>query len=190
MKSLKFIHITKTAGTTLEDEAQACGIHWGRFHTEYGWWHEIFPNKPGILKERYDWFTVVRNPYSRLISEFHCRHGNYLIKTGRKAESFTKQEFNTYLINCIKVFCEVGNHYTPQYLYIDKEVPINVLKFENLELEFHDLMKKYKLPIFINSHKNANAKVFNICDMNQQLRDLINKTYEKDFEIFGYDLEL
>jgi len=26
--------------------------------------------------------------------------------------------------------------------------------------------------------------------MNQQLRDLINKTYEKDFEIFGYDLEL
>jgi len=58
-----------------------------------------------------------------------------------KAESFTKQEFNTYLINCIKVFCEVGNHYTPQYLYIDKEVPINVLKFENLELEFHDLMK-------------------------------------------------
>jgi hypothetical protein len=190
MKPLKFIHITKTAGTTLEDEAQSCDILWGRFHEEYGWWHEIFPSKPATLKEKYNWFTVVRNPYSRIISEFHCQWGNTLLNNGRKAESFTKQEFNECLIHRINTYDSTGEHYTPQYLYIDKEVPVDVLRFENLKSEFHKLMKTYKLPVTINSHKNANTKVFNTTDINQKLRDLINKTYEKDFELFGYDIEL
>ena len=37
-------------------------------------WHEIFVNKP-MLKTKYDWFTVVRNPYERVISEFYCKWG-------------------------------------------------------------------------------------------------------------------
>ena len=46
MKQLKFIHITKCAGTSIEDIGIENNILWGRFHTEYGNWHEIFKNKP------------------------------------------------------------------------------------------------------------------------------------------------
>ena len=75
MKELKFIHITKCAGTTIENIGKKNNILWGRFHKEYGWHHEIFPNKIPKLKLKYDWFVVVRNPYERLISEFYCKWG-------------------------------------------------------------------------------------------------------------------
>lgn len=35
-KELKFIHITKCAGTSIEDLAKEKGIFWGRHHEEYG----------------------------------------------------------------------------------------------------------------------------------------------------------
>ena len=39
-KPLKFMHITKTAGTAIEDYGHAHGLSWGRFHSydepEYG----------------------------------------------------------------------------------------------------------------------------------------------------------
>ena len=82
MKELKFIHITKCAGTTIENMGKKNNILWGRFHKEYGCnyilgppWHEIFKNQNTNLKLKYDWFVVVRNPYERLISEFYCKWG-------------------------------------------------------------------------------------------------------------------
>ena len=75
MKQLKFIHITKYAGTTIENIGKKNNILWGKFHTEYGWYHENFSNKNEKLKLKYDWFMVIRNPYERLISEFYCRWG-------------------------------------------------------------------------------------------------------------------
>ena len=75
IKQLKFIHITKCAGTTIENVGKKNNVLWGRFHKEYGWWHEIFPNKSQELKLKYDWFVIIRNPYERLISEFYCKWG-------------------------------------------------------------------------------------------------------------------
>ena len=52
MKQLKFIHITKCVGTSIEDIGKQNNIKWGRFHMEYGWWHEIFPNLPKKIKKK------------------------------------------------------------------------------------------------------------------------------------------
>ena len=70
MKPLKFIHITKCAGTSIEDIGKKNDICWGRYHKEYNWWHEPFINLKKSLKKKYDWFVVVRNPYTRILSEF------------------------------------------------------------------------------------------------------------------------
>ena len=53
-KELKFIHITKTGGTTIEQIGRKYGILWGQLHHEYGFWHDPFPLKDTILRAKYD----------------------------------------------------------------------------------------------------------------------------------------
>jgi len=74
-KELKFIHITKCAGTFIEDLGYENDILWGKFHEEYGFWHSIFIDRDKKLKEKYDWFMIVRNPYTRILSEYYCKWG-------------------------------------------------------------------------------------------------------------------
>ena len=107
---LKFVHITKTGGTEIETHGKARNLHWGRFHHEYGWWHELFPNKPAKLKEKYDWFVVVavvRNPYARAVSEFHDSFGGqYSANTTKDAAAY-----NTQLRSSIRRLSgSAGNH--------------------------------------------------------------------------------
>lgn len=76
MNNLKFIHITKTGGSTIEDIAFEKNILFGIHHQkEYGFWHELPSMKSMNLLQKYDWFTFVRNPYERMISEFYCKWG-------------------------------------------------------------------------------------------------------------------
>tara|TARA_Y100000389_G_scaffold189963_1_gene214284 strand:- start:4622 stop:6235 length:1614 start_codon:yes stop_codon:yes gene_type:complete len=194
MKELKFIHITKTGGTSIEDEGFSAGIEWGRHHKEYGWWHEIFTNKEEGLRSKYDWFMVVRNPYERIISEFHCKWGG----VGEKANFVGVQFFNEYLkreiLNRGKITVNnhgssYGDHYTEQHLYLDESVKTHVLKMENLTEEFDSLMSEYNIPLKLNRHNNSNRKVFEVHHMDAELIQLIQEVYKKDFETFGYSTE-
>ena len=130
-KELKFIHITKCAGTFIEKIGFKNGYKWGYYHKEYGWWHEIFTNKSESLKSKYDWFVVVRNPYDRILSEYYCKWGGI----GSKNIVHTKEEFNNYLIEKIQNRKKTGDHYTEQYKYIDKNSKITIIKLENLNEE-------------------------------------------------------
>jgi len=195
-KELKFIHITKTAGTTIENIAKDKDILWGRFHKEYfinsrkSWsqWHEIFVNKPMWLKIKYDWFTVVRNPYDRVISEFYCKWGwgkghvtdlNYM----------NRKKFNNFILKKILKRCKIGEHYTEQFKYIDNCTTIHILKYENLKEEFDNLMKKYNLNIRLDRHDNKSKfkKTFSKESLSAKVIKIINEVYIKDFELFGYE---
>ena len=76
LKELKFIHITKTGGTTIEEIGKENNINWGRFHKEYKIWHQPLIEINNFKIQKYDWFMIVRNPYDRIISELHCNYGN------------------------------------------------------------------------------------------------------------------
>jgi hypothetical protein len=193
MKELKFIHITKCAGTFIEKIGKSKNINWGVDHYrtgEYGHWHEPFSQKEKSLKEKYDWFVIVRNPYTRILSEYYCQWGGI----GRKTNvNHSKEEFNEFLIN--KINRKPVHHYTEQYKYIDNESNINIIKFENLNEELEILFKKYKLNIDLKEYKKENSKEeknneikFTINDFNNRLINLINDVYKKDFELFGYEM--
>ena len=92
-KELKFIHITKNAGTYIEDTAKKSNILFGKHHKEYGNikngispWHHIFPNVNKNVKNNYDWFMVVRNPYDRILSEYYCLQSSTSHKITDKKE--------------------------------------------------------------------------------------------------------
>jgi len=195
-KELKFIHITKTGGTSIEDEGKNHNIDWGRNHEEeYGWWHEIFIDKPQELKDKYDWFLAVRNPYERILSEFHCEWGGL----GDKAERVGIKTFNYYLMHKIKYWARKtktkhgvsrGDHYTPQHLYLDESVNTHILKMENLNEDFNNLMNQYNLDIKLTKKSNTSKKHFSLNDMDYHLVQLIQEVYHEDFERFGYSKEL
>ncbi len=195
-KELKFIHITKTGGTSIEDEGKNYNINWGRYHEEYGWWHEIFIDKPQELKDKYDWFMVVRNPYERILSEFHCKWGG----VGRDKEAFLRgiYYFNRYLKEKIRAWDKPtstkhgisrGDHYTPQHLYLDNNSTTHILKMENLKEEFDNLMSEYDLDIKLNTRTNVSEKEFGIQHMDKELIQLIQEVYHEDFVKFGYSKE-
>ena len=192
MKELKFIHITKCAGTFIENIGKSKNIDWGKNHFltgEYGHWHQPFLNKSIELKKKYDWFIIVRNPYTRILSEYYCQWGGI----SRKNINHSKEEFNKFLID--KINKKPDYHYYEQYRYIDNVAVINIIKFENLNEELKILFEKYKIDIDLNEYKKENTKEeknkqikFTINDFNYELITLINNVYKKDFELFGYEM--
>lgn len=210
-KELKFIHITKTGGTSIEDAGLAAGVKWGMNDKEYEWHHGVFPLKNAAYKKKYDWFTVVRNPYSRIVSEFHCEWGG----VGFNASNYTKQEFNQFLLRKMvaeeKLFFScgknmnphhiatrgcLGNHYTEQYKYIQFSPHYNfhILHYENLAKEFADLMKLYNLTSVTLSnasstggaYTNGHDRVFTEQDLEPWTKKYINEKYRLDLIMFGY----
>ena len=96
---LRFIHITKTAGATIEFVGRE--EHWGQHDGEYGkkmraslewtpkdYWHippqfmtsELFSD----LRSHFDYFAVVRNPFERVISETFCKWAGFQNKHKNK----------------------------------------------------------------------------------------------------------
>ena len=187
-KQLKFIHITKTAGTSIEDLGLKHHIKWGRFDKESfemydkdslkigNPWHIPFIFLDKEYKQKFDWFIVVRNPYDRVLSEYYCKWNNkdkYFIKTQDKTE------FNKMIIEKIKrkvvPFTDTRPTLEPQHNYIDKCTKIHILKFENLKVDFDNLMKKYKLNIELDLHNNKSlGKYFIVNDFSIELIKLIN----------------
>jgi len=188
MKSLKFIHITKTAGTSIEDVSRKAGLFWGRFHKEYAKrWHKPFTTIDKTIREKYDWFTVVRNPYDRILSEFYCRWITPIDKNV-SIEQFNKQ-IQSHILHRQKHRQSLDFHYTEQYLYIDNSVVIHILKFENLFDEFNRLMQKYNIKITLDVKTNVGKKQYTIEDFNVETICLINHVYEKDFSMFNYEMK-
>jgi hypothetical protein len=191
MKELKFIHITKCAGTSIEDAGKKRGYLWGQYHSEYGsHWHTIFPLVKSDIIHKYDWFMVVRNPYTRMISEYYCRWGGI----GGHHIIHTAKQMNEFLIQKIKCRSMDGRHYTEQYKYLHPTATIHILKFENVTAEFNALMATYDIKGVVLGHQNSresntNAALqkFSPADFSKELITLINDVYDKDFSSFGYE---
>lgn len=195
MRGLKFVHITKTAGTSIENAGFREGLSWGRHHKEYGWWHGCFPLKSASLKASHDWFTVVRDPYERLLSEFHCvfainEEPNDIVREWhlKTIKSRDAGSFNRILMRRILMRNFSGGHYTEQFRYLDRSTPIRIVRFERLPDEFDLLMKKYDLHVRLDFKSNKGRRVFCLDDIGEKALRLINQVYEKDFHTFGYEM--
>lgn len=194
-KELKFIHITKCAGTSIENAGNKHGIKWGRWHEEYytkktarSFWHICFSLIDESVVMKYDWFMVVRNPYDRILSEYYCTNGGI----GKKNIAHSIAEMNNYLINKITNRWQIGDHYTEQYKYLHPLANIHIIKFENLLPEFNALMSLYNMQHVVLKEVNMRHNPtylltkFTVRDFSKELIDLINTVYDQDFTKFNY----
>jgi hypothetical protein len=183
MRPLNFIHITKTGGTAIENAFQAHGMHVGRHQADGYFWHAVVPD---AIRSKYNWFTVVREPYSRCVSEYHCKWGNPLRNDG------TVADFNQTVRTGIESrhACGTGRytgHWESQTKFVFPGVAI--LKFENLQQDLDQLLHRVGLkPISIPVTNRAIQSTFTVDDLDTLSISVINRAYTQDFERFGYPM--
>ena len=116
---------------------------------------------------KYDWFTIIRNPYTRILSEFNWYHMR--VRQDNK-EIFNydifKQNYNEVNRKKVKKFNitirklinnrdkDNGNHFSEQYLYFDDIDSIHILHYENKKY-FNITIKE-----FINNGNIENSNHF------------------------------
>ena len=201
-RDLKFIHVTKTGGTLIEEQGKLYQKLWGQYDAQYHWkssfvrtdWHAPFIESPAWLATKYDWFMVVRNPYDRIISEVYCKYGGGRVGVNKAA-------FNRYVTRSILGYTskkfnsgKKSGHFVPQYLYLRPSAKIWVIKFERLVPEFNTLMAFYGLSAVqfpANPAKtNANTRLLGASAQSPENIRLIQSHYHKDFDLFEYDFNV
>lgn len=174
---LIFIHIPKTGGTTIYDLAKDKGFNWRYIVGKckgYSGYH-IPPDKKGNVP----YFCVVRNPYSRIISEY-----KFIVKKNKSVEGLNK--FIEDKLNKVKEDKNIDDfHWVPQHKYT--KYCDYILSFENLQNDFDDLMIKYNINIRMTKHSNKSKGIkLGVEDISSSNIKKINNYYDTDFDRFGY----
>tara|TARA_Y200000002_G_C22620701_1_gene638040 strand:+ start:683 stop:1291 length:609 start_codon:yes stop_codon:yes gene_type:complete len=122
-------------------------------------------------------FTIVRNPYDRILSYYFYQKCNLQEKN---YETFNRDEF----INFVKENKQILNQYT----YIDNS--FHIVYFENLIDDLKNL-DCFKGVIDFNNYPKLNSSYNSKIDFetiyDKELKDLVFNKFKKDFDIFGYN---
>ncbi len=194
---LFFIHIPKTGGTSVEEylykktntqktintfHSDKCGVKLNKHTLQHSTFTELVrcKNNLDFNINKLKIFTVVRNPYERLVSELF-----YIGKINLQSD---KQMVENEIISYLNDDYHYDNHKLPQYKFItynDKIVNnITIMKNETL----NDDMHKYNFTDFNENHNKTHKGKINYMELlSDNAKNIIYKYYEKDFELFNYD---
>ena len=136
-------------------------------------------------------FAVVRNPYSRVVSEY-----NYRCRCGR-LETPSEAGFNAFVAETLNkstesLKLEFDCHLLPQCNYLwNRDGSANttdIARFEHLDRDLARIGTKYDLEFLQRPipAKNQSPKAVSSRDLNRLSIQLINRCYLCDFQKLGY----
>lgn len=189
-KKIIFIHIPKAAGTSV---LNLLGNHSSRDHAT---WYEYSVADIERFKS-YHKFTVVRNPFDRLVSTYR-----YLMRGGNQSSDMRWKE--TVFSNCESFdqfvekyinedFIYRSRMFWPQHMFLFNEfgdlMVDDVLKFESLSRDWIGLSERVGLSPHL---KKLNSSSGNSADivLSSQVMGTIFSVYRRDFELLGYEKRL
>ena len=220
--NLQFCHITKTGGSSLEIEAlRSHKIYWG-INNRVLWdniaknagvnhkesWHTplsfVTESYMDTITKNYTFFTVVRNPYSRAISEYYCQFGSRYFFQHKKIKSEDINIFNKHLSNGLRKILNKFKsntskhltHWQLQHRYILKNKehviqPENIIKYEEYETKLPKFLKTKSISI-TDIPRSFDSKIcekkFETKHLSKDNIALINEIYYEDFLILGYEI--
>jgi hypothetical protein len=192
MSNLAFVHVTKTGGSAVEQWGLEHGYLWGVNDPSLkGPLKQNLRNKSGIpctspwhvppgyfTKNPYSGrttFTIVRNPYSRLVSEFYCPYAG-----APNPDQLSPVEFNLWIHNLIHATPKIVSA-LPQVEYLPVD---HILKYETLSQDFRQLMGDVDLDL--PKLNTAVSSKYTTQDLDEPTKGLIRRVYARDFRCFGY----
>ena len=124
----------------------------------------------GTQIDDYFKFTIVRNPYDRMLSYYFFRN---------KGQKFDKESF----IEAVK------NYNNFQYKFIDNS--FHIVYYENLiddlkNIDFFKNKVNFDNLCRLNFSYNSKLDYRSIYDNDRELKDLVYNKFQKDFKVFGY----
>ena len=217
-----FVHIPKCGGTAIENSFRNAGWEWGYLNEPKKTGFDEKPCNPQhyhaeLIEELIvpggnttHQIIVVRNPYTRLMSEFmwrtgangHVKQHGYTDVFFKSLDEFTVAHLKAYKVNeaqyqlSKKQFKDgkqsfvFDNHFRPQHYFITDDW--NIYWFEEMETKFWPEMKN---KFGIESPGNPNTSI----DLNierpivhpnpsNEFKELFTEIYYQDCKLFGYDL--
>ena len=205
--NLLFIHIPKTGGSFIADALKnknykvtlcqrGISIHdisnslFKPPHNKGSLQHQFYStlykykNKINIDFENTKVFSIVRNPYNKIISDL------FWLKLINKKSS--PDEIYEIIKNKYLYRDDLDNHNQPQYKFITDEnnqliKNIKIFKCETLDILNHQINDFIGVNINL---KNENANKDYSYYLNKNSISLINDFYKKDFELLDYHLYL
>lgn len=138
-----------------------------------------------------DIFVVVRNPYTRILSEFNWNF--------RKTEPSHRPDFDEWIAGSLKTASEdphhADNHFRPAIDYIDARMPCKIFKIEDdlrlvCEHYLHEgePTEHAELPLKKRAETFPHSKSQHELHFSKRSLEAINQFYQQDFYAFGYNM--
>lgn len=187
-----FIHIPKTAGTSILKSLSGRRIH--RDHATYFDYLRADSDKFA----EYFKFTITRNPYDRIVSCYKYLHqgGN------QKDDLYFKELFNTHFDTFERFVLDyldkdrIHEHrlFKPQYLYIfdhKEQCQVDYVgRFEDLDTAFSFISQKLNLSSDLLHTNKSKRSSFQDYYTNPKVKEKITYLYKKDLSLLNYSFNI
>lgn len=192
--SVFFIHITKTAGTSIRQclDFPRPKKSNGLFKKHYS--HQEIQQlvDPTLWNNSFK-FSVVRNPWDRLYSYYHYKKRNFF-RDHPELDSSNPNlfpNFEGWVEEYIVKRDITHNNFRPQYTWIyDKKDNLQVDflgRFENLHKDFDTIKKIIGMPDIQLEHHNKTERPKDYrLGYNKRMKEVVETFYKKDIELFNY----
>lgn len=190
-REIVFVHVPKTGGASV---LQIC-LHHRVMVIEHDLRDPNYLSLMEYKKRKPDiyTFTIVRNPWDRVISTyFFLKSGGIKLEDREDSERFVSRYscFNEFVLEAFKdeeILEQI--HFRPQYKWLSDNKRLivdHVGRFENLQLDCSKWFKSvglpdYKLP-HVNRSKHKQYKTY----YTKETIEIIRRIYSKDIELFKY----
>lgn len=182
-----FIHIPKNAGTSV---LKALGADKSRWHRSC----EDYKMANSKRFKEYFKFSIVRNPYDRVVSiyEYLASGGNQKPADLRVSEGVRSLSFEEFVVDYLDEF-KIHEILVarPQYLFLcDSVGKIQVdfvARYENLDADIAEVFRRLKaVPSQLGALNVSGREGWKEYYCSQKTLERVENLYRKDFEIFDY----
>lgn len=191
-----FLHIPKCGGTSIETAFNAWTntystnyFYLGK-HRQHFLLDEILDEYPKC--SNYFKFSFIRNPFSRIVSEY-----NYILSNLKNLKNLSFKDFvlnlEFYLNNVAYKYHDLS--LCDYLLNQEDELVVDFVgRLENFQEDFNEVCSKIKVPNLFLPHKNASKKSLHNSTQkhyneyyDNETKQIVAEKYAKDIEYFGYE---